>query len=155
MTIRQSIYILSIIKGMGKMKTHSPTYYIMDNWKNMLNLTHTLNKLYLTGILWVQCLQIKFAQWWKWDGVMYKQTNTIWKPKRIRLFTLIIDCTILMKTNPRFSRNVYTISDRIWCNKHRRYTTTEKYEDNGKGGYFRFDDDNNMSYRCILSITYI
>ena len=29
--------------------------------------------------------------------------------------------------------------------------TTEKY-DNGKGGYFGFDDDNNMSYRYILSI---
>ena len=26
---------------------------------------------------------------------------------------------------------------------------------NGKGGYFWFDDDNNMSYRYILSITYI
>ena len=24
----------------------------------------------------------------------------------------------------------------------------------GKGGYFRFDDDNNMSYRYIFSITY-
>ena len=42
MTIRQSIYILSIItKEMGKLKTHSPTYCIMDNWDNMLNLTHT------------------------------------------------------------------------------------------------------------------
>ena len=29
-----------------------------------------------------------------------------------------------------------------------------KYDNNGKGGYFRFDDDNNMSYRYILSITY-
>ena len=25
---------------------------------------------------------------------------------------------------------------------------------NEKGGYFRFDDENNMSYRYILSITY-
>ena len=30
----------------------------------------------------------------------------------------------------------------------------QKYDYNGKGGYFRFDDDNNMSYRYILSITY-
>ena len=29
-----------------------------------------------------------------------------------------------------------------------------KYENNGKGGYFRFDNDNNMGYRYILSITY-
>ena len=55
---------------------------------------------------------------------MYKQTNAICKTKRIRLFTLIINCTILMKTNSRFSRNVYTISDRIWCNKHLRHTNT-------------------------------
>ena len=125
----------------------------MDNWENMLNLIHTLDKLYLTGILKVQCFQIKFAQWWWWDGVMYKQTTTICKPKRIRLIALIINYTILMKTNSRFSRNVYTINDRMWCNKHRRHTTTEIYENNGKGGYFRFDDDNNMSYRYIRSIT--
>ena len=42
------IYNLSIItKGMGKLKTHSPTYCIMDNWANMLNLTHAFDKLYL------------------------------------------------------------------------------------------------------------
>ena len=46
MIIRQSIYILSIItRGVGNLKTHSPTYcimdYIMNNWKNMLNLTHS------------------------------------------------------------------------------------------------------------------
>ena len=40
--IRQSIYILSIItQKMGELKTHSPTYCIMDNRENMLNLTHT------------------------------------------------------------------------------------------------------------------
>ena len=30
----------------------------------------------------------------------------------------------------------------------------KRYDNNGKGGYFRFDDDNNISYRYILSITY-
>ena len=41
MMIRQSMYILSIIiKEMGKLKTDSLTYCIMDNWENMLNLTH-------------------------------------------------------------------------------------------------------------------
>ena len=59
-----------------------------------------------------------------------------------------------MKTNSRFSRNVYAISDRIWVNKHLRHTTTEKYDNDGKGGNFRFDDDNNMSNRYIFSITY-
>ena len=59
-----------------------------------------------------------------------------------------------MKTNSPFSRNVYAVSDKIWCSKHLRHITTEKYENNGKGGYLRFDYDNNMSYRYILSITY-
>ena len=30
----------------------------------------------------------------------------------------------------------------------------EKYDNNGKGWYFWFDDDNNMSYKYILSITW-
>ena len=42
---------LNITREMGKLKTHSPTYCIMDNWENMLNLTHTLDKIYLTSIL--------------------------------------------------------------------------------------------------------
>ena len=46
------IYILSIITTeMGKLKTYSPTYFIMENGENMLNLTHTLDKIYLTGFL--------------------------------------------------------------------------------------------------------
>ena len=31
----------------------------------------------------------------------------------------------------------------------------EKCDNSGEGGYFRFDYDNIMSYRYILSITYI
>ena len=38
------------------------------------------------------------------------------------------------------------------CNKHLGHTTTEKYDNNGKGGYFRFDDDNNMSYSSVVLI---
>ena len=30
----------------------------------------------------------------------------------------------------------------------------EKYDNNGKGWYFRFDVDNNMSYKYILPITW-
>ena len=28
--------------------------------------------------------------------------------------------------------------------EHLRHITSEKYDNNGKGGNFRFDDDNNM-----------
>ena len=34
---------------------------------------------------------------------MYKQMNTMCKPTRIRLFALITNCTIIMKTKSRFS----------------------------------------------------
>ena len=61
---------------------------------------------------------------------------------------------IIDEKNSLFSRNVYAISDRIWCNTHLRHTSTEKYNNNGKGGYFRFDDYNNTSFKYILSITY-
>ena len=56
MIIRQSLYILSIsTTEMGKLKTYSPTYCIMNNGENMLLFTHTLDKIYLTDILYVQC----------------------------------------------------------------------------------------------------
>ena len=146
MIIRQSMYILSIIpKEIGKMKTHSPTYCIMDNWENMLNLTHTLDKL-LSDRDFINSMssdKVCTMMIMRWCNVQTKEYDL--QSKRIRLFALIINCTILMNTNSRYSRNVYTISDRIWCNKHIMHTTTEKYENNGKGGYFRFDDDNNMN----------
>ena len=96
------------------------------------------------------------VMWGKLDisgggGYARIEISEIWDMETT-LERLCINCTILMKTNSRFSRNVYTISDKIWCNKHLRRTTAEKYENNEKGGYFRFDDDNKMSYRYILSI---
>ena len=59
MIIRQRINIISIItRGMGELKTRSPINCIMDNREKMLILIYTLDKIYLTGILKVQCLQI-------------------------------------------------------------------------------------------------
>ena len=47
MIIRQSIYILSIIaREMGKLKTHSTTYFIMDHWENMHYLTHSTDYIW-------------------------------------------------------------------------------------------------------------
>ena len=44
------------------------------------------------------------------------------------------------------------IDDKIWWCNHLRRTATEKYDKNGKGWYFGFDDDNKMGYEYILSI---
>ena len=60
----------------------------------------------------------------------------------------------MMRTKSQFSRNVYAIRDKIRCNKHLRHTTTEKYDNNVKDWYFRFDDDNKMSKKFVLSITW-
>ena len=43
---------------LGKLKTHSPIYWMKDNCDNSLNLRHTLGSIYLTSILLVQCLQM-------------------------------------------------------------------------------------------------
>ena len=45
------IYYLNHYKAMGKLKTYSLTYCTMDNWEKMPDLTHTLDKIYLAGIL--------------------------------------------------------------------------------------------------------
>ena len=77
MIIRQSIYTLSIItREMDKLKTYSPTYCIMDNGENMLNLTHTLDNIFHDRHFISSMPSDKFAQWWKLDGVLYKQTST-------------------------------------------------------------------------------
>ena len=110
MIIRQSIYILSIITGeMGQPKTHSPAYFVMDNWENMPYLTHTLDKLYLTGILWVQCLQISLHND---DNEMVQCTN-----KRIRSSsqTYLTICTHHKLHND--NENKFPVFPECICNK--------------------------------------
>ena len=80
------------------------------------------------------------------------------RPYCIRFFDNTIDWTSINWVSiidwdkvPVFPR--YT-DDRIWQYNHLRHTTTIKYDNNWKGGYFRFDDDNKMDYyKYILSIT--
>ena len=133
MIIRQSIYIISIItREMGKLKTHSPIYCIIDNSENMLNRTHTLNKLYLTGILKSSMSSDKVCimSIMRWCNV---QTNKYdLRAKTYPTICTHLNCTILMKTNSRFSRNVFSVSDRIWCNNHLRLTTRENMKTMGK-----------------------
>ena len=44
-------------------------------------------------------------------------------------------------------------TDSSWWYNHLRHTTAEKYDNKGKGWYFRFDDYK-MSYKYILLITW-
>ena len=151
MIIRQSIYIISIItKEMGKLKAHSPTYCIMDNWENMLNVTHT--RQIISDRHFISSMSSDKACTMMIMRRCNVQTNEY--DLEAKMYPTICTHHKAHSTNENkfpVYRNVYTISDRIWCNKHLRHTTTEKYENNGKGGYFQFDDDNNMSYISFQS----
>ena len=45
MITRPSTCILKIIRDIDKLNTHKPIYCIKDNWKNWLNLRHTLDRM--------------------------------------------------------------------------------------------------------------
>ena len=87
MIIRQSNYLLPIItKKMGKLKTHSPTYCIMNDRENMLNLTHTLDKLYLTyGITCMVPYKLENMK-----QVVYGVNNRMWVTGLIPFFKIIV-----------------------------------------------------------------
>ena len=108
--IRQCIYILSIITGeMGKLKTGSHMNCRMDNWeKCLILLTHS------TKYIWQAFYKFNVFRWVCTMMIMrwcYVQTN---------------EYDLQTKAYLHHSRNnVYAISDRIWCKKHLRRTTTE------------------------------
>ena len=58
------------------------------------------------------------------------------------VFKALYDCTVTRETKP-------SLPGYIWNRKH----TMVQYDNNGKGWYFQFHDDNKVSYKCILSIT--
>ena len=130
---KTSIHILSIItKEMGKLKTYSPTYCIMDNWENMLNLTHTPEKLYLTGILSsMSSDKVCTMMIMRWCNV---QTNEY--DLQAKTYPTICIHQKLHNTNERNERNeiMYVLSGRtlyvltrilLWCsNKHQNIILT-------------------------------
>ena len=86
---------------------------------------------YSTKYIWQAFYKFNVFRWvWtmmkmRWCTVQKKRIRPASKPKRIQLFALIINCTLITEINPHCSRNVYAISDRIWCCKHLRHTPTE------------------------------
>ena len=49
-----------------------------------------------------------------------------------------------METQTQPSRDIYEATDRIVWYNHLRLTTAEKYDNDEKGWYFRFDNDNKL-----------
>ena len=80
MIIRQSTCILSIItREMGKLKTHSSIYCIMDKWKNMLNLTH-MTKCNHGMIDFTKCIE------WEFLSFLYSQRIDYHYPRQVLAF---------------------------------------------------------------------
>ena len=55
------IYSLNHHKEMGKLKTHGPTYCIIDNWEKMRYLAHLMK--YIWQAFLSSMSSDKFAQW--------------------------------------------------------------------------------------------
>ena len=84
-------------------------------------------------------------------SAIWKQTDTTIRPWWTQLFAPIIDCTAVMETESQLSRDLYEGTDQIWFYNHLWHATTKKYDNNGKGGYFGFDDDNKISFEYLLA----
>ena len=69
-----TLYLLFYItRKIGNLKTHSSIHCLNDNWENLLNFRHTLDRIYLTSILCVQCLQISL-----YNYVIMTNTSQYW-----------------------------------------------------------------------------
>ena len=59
---------------------------------------------------------------------------------------------LVIRKQPSFPGDTYETDSVRWYD-HLRHTTMEKFDNNGKGWYFRFDCDNKICYKYNLSIT--
>ena len=82
---------------------------------------------------------------------MRKQMNATIELEYTRLFAHKIRPQKIKGTKTSFP-GIYKGIWCIWWFNHLRHTTTEKYDNNGKGLYFRFDYDIKMIDEYILSI---
>ena len=99
------MHILSIIRReIGKLKTHSPIYCILDNWENMLNLillTHLTKYIWqafykfmsttFQSVLWNASFVAKSTNWWPGaDNFEQSSLNhpPKWPPFRRRWFRM-------------------------------------------------------------------
>ena len=120
---------------MGKLKTHNPTYCIMDNWENMFNLTHTpqiISDRHFTSSM--SSDKVCTMMIMRWCNV---QTNEY--DLQAKTYPTICTHHKLHNTNEKFPvipECIHNEWQNIWCNKHLRHTPTEKYENNGKGVWY-------------------
>ena len=78
MIIRYSAQIpTTIMREISKFNTHSSIYCMKDNWDNRFNLRHTLDRMFLTGILEFQYLRLQNNDndvWWYGVGYVFQWT---------------------------------------------------------------------------------
>ena len=94
----------------------------------MLYLTHTFDKIYQTAF-------------YKFNVFRLFCTMMIMRWRNVQ----IAEYDIKAETYPTVCIR-HKLHNNNMSTKHLRYTSTEIYDNYGKGGYFRFDDDyNNIS----------
>ena len=149
---KKNLHISMVIRrDLSKLKTHSPRYWMEDNWENWLNLRQPLDSIYLINILEVQCLHICLHNY---DDECNVQTNE--RAPQAIMYPVISTNHRLHINNedngPVFPGYMYNrCRNMIVQLLHTR--NQRKYGNNGKGDYFWFDDDINIGYNYILSIT--
>ena len=77
---------------------------------------------------------------------MHKQKDTTIRPWCTQSFAHI------KRNKTPLTRDIYETNS-IWWYNHLGHTIMEKYDNNVRGWYFQFDDDNKRSYKYIFSIT--
>ena len=97
--------ILTNVKR-DQLKIHSPMYCMKDNWGNGLNPIHTLNKIYLSIILYVQCFQINPRN--DVNDAMWKETNTTFRSWCTQTFSHITYSTVAMETKTAFLGSLWS-----------------------------------------------
>ena len=112
MMIKWSTNILKIIKRkMRKLKIHRPMYCVKGNGENGLNLRRTLDRIYLTSILYDKCFQIGLHND---DNECILQTTKGQSVQNVANY-LHTSCAarVTLETNPQPSRDKHN-HGKIW-----------------------------------------
>ena len=126
MIIRQSVYFLSHHKGNGYTEPPPPPYNIqwITEKIRLILLTHSTKQIWQAFYKFNVFRYVCTMMIMRWCNVQTKEHDL--QAKTYPTICTHPKLTTIINTKSQFSRNVYAISDRMWCNKHLRHTTTEK-----------------------------
>ena len=142
-----------ITRETGKLETQSPKYCVKGHWQSGLNRRHIFDRILLTSILYAQCFPTSLPT--DYNEIVWCVNRRVGHSghKIAQLFAHIIDCAAVMQNSFPVIYMEQLWSN--WCNMMVQPAQAHnhgKYDNSWIGWYFQSDDDNKMSYKCILSI---